>query len=171
MSAHWQRAQQKIDALSRPKIGHVQDEKWSSEIPSSRRTSSRVFVGDRGVKKFGMTSICFAQSKRFLSLPPQTFRNSRDRIGMNERMLDCGAVIAVLSEQGRVGPVQSRDNLRRAIADHFRGQKSGDGVRHSVMHVKNIERFCAADFRHLYGKRQCVIGTRKQSVFHSTATS
>ena len=84
---------------------------------------------------------------------------------MNERMLDCGAIIAVLPEQGRVGSVQSCDNLRRAISNHLPRQKSGDGVRHGVVHVKNIECFRAPDLRHLYRQRQCVIGTRKQLVF------
>ena len=95
----------------------------------------------------------------------QTVRNRRDRIGVNERVFNRRAIIAVRTEQSRVGSMQRRDNFRRAVADHLPGEKGGGGVRHSVVHMKNIERFCSADLRHFYREGQRVIGTRKQFVF------
>ena len=57
------RAQQKIDALERTEIRHVQDEQLIVRNSESATHLFAVRVGDRGVKKFGTTSIASCNRK------------------------------------------------------------------------------------------------------------
>jgi len=153
-------AQRIVHAFHRPEIGHVhheefvRDSKFASHFLATLRWRRRR-------EKVRNDLDLFTELKGLIRLLPQTFRNRRDRIGMDQRVFDCGAVLGVGTEQSRVGPVQSRHDLRRGITDHFRGQEGRGGVRHSVVHVENIESIRASDLSHLNGERQGVIGARE----------
>ena len=69
----------------------------------------------------------------------------------------------IWTEQGRVGPVQRRHDLWRGITHHCRSKEGCGRVRHSVVHVENIELILLAYLSHLDGKRQSIIGTREQT--------
>src|SRR6266536_6063549 len=85
---------------------------------------------------------------------------------MHEGILDGGAVIGILPQQGGIRSMQSCDDARSQRSDHLRGQTRCQSVWHSIMNMKNIEVSRARHLCHFHRQRQCVVGARKQSVVH-----
>src|SRR6266513_5452307 len=85
---------------------------------------------------------------------------------MHEGILDRGAVIGILPQQGGIGSMQSCDDARSQRPDHLRGQTRGQCMWHSIMNVKKIELLRTRHLRHFHCERQSVVGARKQSVVH-----
>src|SRR5438067_4449513 len=85
---------------------------------------------------------------------------------MHECMLNGGAVIGILPEQGRIGSMQSCDDARCEASQHLRGQTRGQCMWHRIMNMKKIELLGTRHFRHFHCERQSVVGARKQSVVH-----
>src|SRR6266516_6392972 len=83
---------------------------------------------------------------------------------MHEGMLNGGAVIGILPQQGRIASMQSCDDARCEPSQHLRGQTRGQCVWHRIMNMKKIELLGTRHFRHFHCERQSVVGTRKQSV-------
>ena len=148
--------------FDRPEIGHVHHEELVRDSKLAPHFLATLRWRRRREEIRNDLDL-FAQLKGLLRLLPQTFRNRRDRIGMEQRVFDRGAVLGIWTEQSRVGSVQRRHDLRRGIADHFRGQEGRGRVRHGVVHVENIELILPADLGHFDGERQGVIGTREQT--------
>ena len=112
-------------------------------------------------KEIGDHYYLIAEPKGLFGLAPQTLGHGGDGIGMNEGVLDRGAVLRVWAQQSGVGPVQGRHDFRRRGPDHFRGEKRRGRMGHCVMDVEKIEALCLTYFRHLHRQRQRVIRTGK----------
>src|SRR5436190_3818926 len=82
---------------------------------------------------------------------------------MEQRVFDRGPILGIWTEQRGVGPVQRRHDLWRGITHHCRSKEGRSRVRHSVVHMENIELILLTHLGHLDGKRQCVIRTREQT--------
>src|SRR5436190_2939987 len=85
---------------------------------------------------------------------------------MHEGMLDGGAVIGILPQQGRIGSMQSGDDARCESSQHLRGQTRGQCMWHCIMNMKKIELLGTRHFRHFHCEGQSVVGARKQSIVH-----
>src|SRR5205809_7846916 len=85
---------------------------------------------------------------------------------MHEGMLDGGAVIGILPQQGRIASMQSGDDARCEPSQHLRCQTRGQGMWHRIMNMKKIELLGTRHFRHFHCEGQSVVGARKQSVVH-----
>src|SRR6266513_1799000 len=85
---------------------------------------------------------------------------------MHEGMLDRGAVIGILPEQGGIGSMQSCDDARCESSQHLRGQTRGQCMWHRIMNMKKIELLGTRHLRHFHCEGQSVVGARKQSVVH-----
>src|SRR6266496_5009167 len=85
---------------------------------------------------------------------------------MHEGILDGGAVIGILPQQGGIGSMQGCDDARSQRSDHLRGQTRGQCMWHRIMNMKKIELLGTCHFRHFHCEGQSVVGARKQSVVH-----
>src|SRR6266496_5666829 len=85
---------------------------------------------------------------------------------MHEGILDGGAVIGILPQQGGIRSMQSCDDARSQRSDHLRGQTRCQSVWHSIMNMKKIELLGTCHFRHFHCEGQGVVGARKQRVMH-----
>src|SRR5438876_11391136 len=85
---------------------------------------------------------------------------------MHECMLNGGAVIGILPEQGRIGSMQSCDDARRKTSQHLRRQTRRQSMWHRIMNMKKIELLGTRHFRHFHCEGQSVVGARKQSGVH-----
>src|SRR5947207_7238492 len=85
---------------------------------------------------------------------------------MHECMLNGGAVIGILPEQGRIGSMQSGDDARCEPSQHLGCQTRGQGMWHRIMNMKKIELLGTRHFRHFHCEGQSVVGARKQIVVH-----
>src|SRR5947199_9150697 len=82
---------------------------------------------------------------------------------MHEGMLNGGAVIGILPQQGRIASMQSCDDARCQPSQHLRCQTRGQCVWHRIMNMKKTDRLGTRHFRHLQCEWQSVVGARKQS--------
>src|SRR5437868_2245786 len=85
---------------------------------------------------------------------------------MYEGMLDGGAVIGILPEQGRIGSMQSCYDTRCEASQHLRCQTCRQCMWHRIVNMKKIELLGTRHFRHFHCEGQSVVGTGKQSVVH-----
>src|SRR5206468_9747440 len=85
---------------------------------------------------------------------------------MHDGMLDGGAVIGILPQQGRIGSMQSCDDARCEASQHLRGQTRRQSMWHRIMNMKKIEVLGTRHFRHFHCEGQCVVGAGKQSVVY-----
>src|SRR5207245_1799058 len=85
---------------------------------------------------------------------------------MHDGMLDGGAVIGILPQQGRIGSMQSCDDTRCEASQQLRRQTRRQSMWHRIMNMKKIELLGARHFRHFHCEGQSVVGARKQSVVH-----
>src|SRR5438045_1605742 len=83
---------------------------------------------------------------------------------MYEGMLDGGAVIGILPEQGRIGSMQSCYDTGCEASQHLRCQTCRQCMWHRIVNMKKIELLGTRHFRHFHCERQSVVGTGKQSV-------
>src|SRR5213076_1834475 len=83
---------------------------------------------------------------------------------MHEGMLNGGAVIGILPQQGCIASMQSCDDARCEPSQHLRGQTRGQCVWHRIMNMKKIELLGTRHFRHFHCERQSIVGARKQSI-------
>jgi hypothetical protein len=154
-------AQQQIDAFRRTEIRHMRDQKFAIANPKFAPHFFPALRGGIRREEIRDHPDLIAEAERFLGLAAQTFGNGGDGIGMNERMLDRGAVLRVRTEQGGIGPVQGGHDFRRAGAYHFRGEKGRRRMRDGVVDMENIEALRVPHFSHLHRQRQCVVRARK----------
>src|SRR5207245_11629350 len=83
---------------------------------------------------------------------------------MHDGMLDGGAVIGILPQQGRIGSMQSCDDTRCEASQQLRRQTRRQSMWHRIMNMKKIELLGTRHFRHFHCEGQSVVGARKQSV-------
>src|SRR5206468_8775440 len=85
---------------------------------------------------------------------------------MHDGVLDGGAVIGILSQQGRIGSMQSCDDAGCEASQHLRCQTRRQSMWYRIMNMKKIELLGTRHFRHFHCEGQSVVGARKQSVVH-----
>src|SRR5207248_10109123 len=85
---------------------------------------------------------------------------------MHQGMLDGGAVIGILPQQGRIGSMQSCDDARCEASQHLPCQTRRQSMWNRIMNVKKIEMLGPRHFRHFHCEGKSVVGARKQSVVH-----
>src|SRR5260370_2591159 len=85
---------------------------------------------------------------------------------MHQGMLNGGAIIGILPQQGRIGSMQSCEEARCEASQHLRCQTRRQSMWYRIMNMKKIELLRARHFRHFHCKGQSVVRARKQRVVH-----
>src|SRR5260370_28052160 len=85
---------------------------------------------------------------------------------MHQGMLNGGAIIGILPQQGRIGSMQSCEEARCEASQHLRCQTRRQSMWYRIMNMKKIELLRARHSRHFHCKGQSVVRARKQRVVH-----